>query len=300
MPNGVQSVPMTDILSYEEIAAIATTAAKLGICHIKVTGGEPLVRRGCPELVAMLKAIPGIEKVTLTTNGVLLSAYLEQLQTAGIDGINVSLDTTDPKRYAAITGADRMDEVLASIRKAAQTGIPVKINAVALPELAGEWEGLLSIARQEPVDVRFIELMPIGYGKQMASIGNEALLAQIRQKYPLLAADEKPHGYGPAIYYRIPGFQGSVGFISAIHGKFCDSCNRIRLTAQGYLKTCLCYEDGVDLRAVLRSREYTSAVQKEAALMEAMEEAIEKKPAAHCFDRPEQITEQQDMVRIGG
>jgi cyclic pyranopterin phosphate synthase len=257
------------------------------------------VRRGCCELIAKLKAVPGIEKVTLTTNGVLLSGYLEELQAAGVDGINVSLDTTDSTRYEAITGADRMETVLESIRKAAQTKIPVKINAVALPELSSEWEGLLAIAEKEPVDVRFIELMPIGYGKQTASVSNEQLLAQICRKYPALAPDERRHGYGPAVYYRIPGFAGSVGFISAIHGKFCESCNRVRLTAQGYLKTCLCYDDGVDLRNILRGGNGAD-IRTEEAVARAIAGEITKKPAAHCFDKPEQITEQQNMVRIGG
>ena len=226
--------------------------AGLGVRFLKVTGGEPLVRRDCCQLVAALKAVPGIEKVTLTTNGVLLGQYLEDLQRAGIDAINVSLDTLDAGQYAAITGRDCLDQVKASIRRAVEAGIGVKINAVSLDLGEDNWRELVEIGREHPVDVRFIEMMPIGYGRKFPCVDHRSLLARMKACYPAMEPDGRRHGYGPAVYYRIPGFKGSVGFISAIHGKFCDSCNRVRLTSQGYLKTCLCYEDGVDLRAILR------------------------------------------------
>lgn len=298
MPEGIESVPMSEILTFEEIELIAECAAELGIRHIKVTGGEPLVRRGCCDLIASLKAVPGIEKVTITTNGVLLSKYLENLLAAGVDGINVSLDTIDSARYAAITGSDVAGEVLASIKEASKYPVPVKINAVSLASQTSDWEGLLAIAETYPVDVRFIEMMPIGYGKKFASIGNDGLLHDIRQKHPDLTEDHRVHGPGPAVYYQIPGFMGSVGFISAIHGKFCDSCNRVRLTSKGYLKTCLCYDKGADLREILRAD--SKREEKKEILTKRICQAIWEKPDAHCFEQPDRMTEQQNMVMIGG
>lgn len=298
MPQGIESIPMSEILTFEEIQLIVECAADLGIRHIKVTGGEPLVRRGCCDLIAALKAVPGIEKVTITTNGVLLSQYLEDLLAAGVDGINVSLDTIDPAEYAAITGYDAAEEVIASVKEAAKYPVPVKINAVSMASGVSDWEGLLSIAREYPVDVRFIEMMPIGYGKKFPSISNDKLLRDIRRKYPDMTEDRRVHGFGPAVYYQIPGYRGSVGFISAIHGKFCGDCNRVRLTSKGYLKTCLCYDKGVDLREVLRADGNRKEIRE--MLVKDIRQAILEKPDAHCFEQPDRMTEQQDMVMIGG
>lgn len=161
--------------------------------------------------------------------------------------------------------------------------------------------------------VRFIEMMPVGYGKSFQSTDPKMLLEEIRREYPGLKKDERMHGFGPAVYYRIPGFLGSIGVIRAMHGKFCGECNRVRLTSQGFLKGCLCYEDGVDLRALLRDgaempeqdkhyqwikRENEAEIQRR--LKEAMRRVIWEKPAAHCFERPERMTERRGMSAIGG
>ena len=297
MPHGARTAPKSEILTLEEIRAVARCSAKLGIRSLKVTGGEPLVRRDCCRLVGMLKEIPGIERVTLTTNGALLEPLLDSLQEAGIDGINISLDTVDRRRYEAITGQDCLEQVLEGLYGCLRRGIPVKINAVALDLEEESWRGILELARELPVDVRFIELMPMGMGKQLTSPDPDRILKQAAARYPGIRPDDQFHGPGPAVYYKIPGFQGSLGFINAIHGKFCAGCNRIRLTARGYLKTCLCYEDGVDLRAILRQE---GAEAKEEKLLEAMREAILKKPAAHCFEHPQDMTEKEGMSSIGG
>lgn len=299
MPEGVEWLPMADILTYEEIERICRETVKLGIRHIKVTGGEPLVRKGCPQLIGRLKAIPGIEAVTITTNGILLERYLLELKEAGVDGINVSLDTLDRDKYRELTGFDRLGEVLRGIRAAVEAGLKVKVNAVSLDCGDGEngaygWQTLTELARELPVDVRFIEMMPIGYGKQFETVDHKRLLAQMYEVYPDLKPDKRSHGFGPAVYYHVPGFQGSLGLISAIHGKFCGTCNRVRLTSTGYLKTCLCYEDGVDLRPLLRT------VAEDEALLMVMERAIYGKPSAHCFEEPEKITEAHNMSSIGG
>ncbi len=313
MPDGVKQVPMEEILTLEEYAFIARQAADLGIRKIKITGGEPLVRLGCCQLIHMLKHTPGIEKVTITTNGMLLETYLDDLMDAGIDGINISLDTLDKDLDRALTGRGDLETVLRALKRAVKAcqgrRIPIKLNAVsldlkALAEQLGcpyggpGWAELLDIARQYPVDVRFIEMMPIGFGRQYRSLDHGAMLKELRRLYPDMETDDRIHGNGPAVYYRIPGFLGSVGFISAIHGKFCHSCNRVRLTSRGYVKSCLCYEDGEDLRAVLRG----AGTERERALQvkEAVKRAVLLKPGAHCFEDPRGITEQQSMARIGG
>lgn len=186
----------------------------------------------------------------MTTNGTLVRAILPQLVEAGLDEINISLDTLDAEKFAAITGQNLLPEVLLAIDAALAAGLKVKVNAVSMPDT--DWKCLISLAKDKPVDVRFIELMPIGAGRRSEGRSNEELLEEIRREFPQLQADEKVHGAGPAVYYQIPGYQGSIGLISAMHGKFCGSCNRIRLTSTGFLKTCLCYEDGTDLRKILR------------------------------------------------
>ena len=295
MPDGVQLLPREEILRESELLRIAQAAAALGIRHVKVTGGEPLVRRCCREVIRGLKQIPGIETVTLTTNGILLQERLADLKESGIDGINISLDTTDPDLYRDLTGGGDVAAVTDAIRACADSGIRTKINAVAM---SLENEPLLEFARELPVDVRFIEIMPIGYGKQFKPVDNRKVLQAIRERHPDMVPEESAHGFGPAVYYRIPGYRGAVGFISAIHGKFCGTCNRIRVTSEGYLKACLCYDTGVDLRKILRSP--FPDPEKEKQLREAMREVIFHKPEAHCFENIGEMTEHALMHAIGG
>ena len=171
----------------------------------------------------MIKNIPGTELVTLTTNGLLLGEQLEALLSAGLDAVNISLDTLDIKKYEWITGFDKLAVVLSSIEKAVASGIPVKINAVLQKGMnEEEWLPLTELARKLPLSVRFIEMMPIGYGNMSESISNEELKETIRKHYGNLTEDFRVYGNGPAVYYSIEGFQGNVGFISAMHGKFCN------------------------------------------------------------------------------
>ncbi len=299
MPNGIECVEHKDILSFEEIRQIAVCGARLGITKIRLTGGEPLARKGCPELIRMLKEIPGIEKIAMTTNGTLVRAILPELVEAGLDEINISLDTLDARTFAAITGQDLLPEVLLAIDAALAAGLKVKVNAVSMPDT--DWKRLITLAKDKPVDVRFIELMPIGEGRHSEGRSNEDLLEEIRSEFPQLQANDSVHGAGPAVYYKIPGYQGSIGLISAMHGKFCSSCNRVRLTSTGFLKTCLCYEDGTDLREILRGEcVRQEAVSKNQKLLNAMARTIYGKPAEHCFEQPDQITEAHGMSAIGG
>ena len=296
MPEGVQDVGMKNILTFEEIWEIVKTGVSLGITHIRITGGEPLVRKGCADLILGIRKIPGVETITMTTNGVLLGNYAKQLKEAGVDGVNISLDTLDPEEFCQITGKREFPAVLAGIRAAKDAGLPVKLNAVNRKEL--DPVPLVRYAQNENLPLRFIEMMPVGYGKQYVGRSNEELREMLEKTFgtaeKLVDSEELSRmGSGPAVYYRFSDLKVPVGFISAIHGKFCDTCNRVRLTAEGYLKLCLCYDQGVDLRHVLREGEKEN-------LRTVMEEAIFRKPAAHCFERPSEMTETHEMVKIGG
>lgn len=298
MPEGIRQVEMKEILTYEEIITVCKAAAKTGIRKIKVTGGEPLVRLGCPELIGELKKIPGIGQITMTTNGVLLSRYLPELLKNGLDAVNISLDTLDPILYQKITGRDELPQVLEGIRLAMEGGLRVKINAVLQKGVNEQaWPELAALTKKYPLDVRFIEMMPIGYGKKYETVYNEEILRELTLREPGLRPDERTHGNGPAVYHQIPGALGSVGFISAMHGKFCKDCNRIRLTSMGRLKPCLCFEDSVDLRKILRGAEEEK---KEEQLCRAILQTIRMKPEGHRFETPNDITEQRQMVQIGG
>ncbi|MBR2528851.1 MAG: GTP 3',8-cyclase MoaA [Blautia sp.] len=298
MPEDIDLVPMSQILSMEEFAQAAKAAAALGICHIKLTGGEPLIRKGLDLLIRLLKSTPGIEKVTLTTNGILLREKLESLMEAGLDAVNISLDTTDPEKYRQITGRDGVSEVLAALDQVCKKGLPVKINAVSVRQEKRDIQALVNLAKDRPVDVRFIEMMPIGNGKDFPAMSNPEIFEILKGLYPGLKEDKSQHGFGPASYYTLPGYEGSIGFISAIHGKFCKGCNRVRLTSQGYLKTCLCYENGTDLRRILRSDLPEEEIQRQLIL--AIQDAVEHKPREHCFESAEAVTEAATMNAIGG
>ena len=301
MPDGIENIPMSDILTFEEICRVVEQAASLGIKNIKITGGEPLVRKGCPDLIGMLKKIDGIEQVTLTTNGVLLEEQLPELLAAGLDAVNISLDVMDRQRFVEITGRDEYDRVISSIKAAYDSGLRTKINTVSLARgkngtvLSENFKSLIELTRDMSLDVRFIEMMPIGYGRDFPAVSHDRLLRELKDTYAGLEQDISHHGFGPAHYYRIPGYKGSVGLISAIHGKFCNECNRIRMTSQGYIKSCLCFEDGVDLMSYLRAED-----SNDEELRHAIEKAILGKPSAHCFENPTEISEDKSMVAIGG
>lgn len=296
MPEGVQDVGMKNILTFEEIWEIVRTGVSLGITHIRITGGEPLVRKGCVDLIRGIREIPGVETITMTTNGVLLGNYGKQLKEAGVDGVNISLDTLDPEEFYKITGKRELQEVLAGIRAAKTAGLPVKLNAVNRKEL--DPIPLVRYAQEENLPLRFIEMMPVGYGKKYVGRSNEELretLEAVCGKAECMTNREELSrmGSGPAVYYQFSDMKVPVGFISAIHGKFCDTCNRVRLTAEGYLKLCLCYDEGENLRRVLREGEKEN-------LRTIMEQTIFRKPAAHCFEHPAEMTETHEMVKIGG
>ncbi|MHB9292849.1 GTP 3',8-cyclase [Hollandina sp. SP2] len=298
MPQRIRSLPETAILSYEEILRVCTEAAALGIRCIKITGGEPLLREGVPDLVRGLKNTPGITRVSLTTNGVLLSRHLDALNAAGIDGINISLDSLDGERFRLTTGYNGLDAIIRGIHESVSRAIPVKINAVLMDNGgAPEWRDLADLARVLPLDVRFIEMMPIGYGKAFKGVAHDRILQELQETYAGITQDRASQGAGPAVYYRIPHFKGKIGFISSLSHGFCRTCNRIRLTAEGLLKPCLCYASGIDLKAILRGPD----TPKE-AIGQALRDVVAMKPASHCFTGtvPEGSLEKRAMVAIGG
>ena len=298
MPDDVDKLEREDILTYEEFLRLAALFARCGVDTVRVTGGEPLVRKGVEQLVKGLKAIPGIRKVTMTTNAVLLEQQLPALLEAGLDSVNISLDTLDPALFAKITARDEFAAVQAGIHAALESGIPVKLNCV--PQVGvneGELEALAALAQDKPLQVRFIEMMPIGYGAAMPCISGPELLARFRRHWPELAplpgAACAALGDGPAVYYTMPGWKGDIGFIAAVHGKFCASCNRVRLTSQGFLRPCLASETGCDLRTLLRG----GAADEE--LLQAIRETIWSKPREHHFG-DNSMPATRGMYRIGG
>ena len=294
MPERIPSLPKEEILTFSEILAVCRQAADLGIRKIKITGGEPLVRKGCTELIGELKQLPGIAQVTMTTNGLLLSENLEGLVKAGLDGVNISLDTLDGDKFEQITGFQRLDAVLASIDWALDTELKVKVNTVLQPGVnEDEWESLLLLTKERKLDVRFIEMMPVGRGRGCSGVSNQELFQRIKARYPGVKQDGRIHGNGPAAYVQIPGFAGSVGFISAIHGRFCNSCNRIRMTAAGDIKPCLCYQESLSVRKAVRAGRDDEA-------RDILKRAILMKPAGHCFEQPGDVTELRKMVQIRG
>ncbi|MGM9525477.1 MAG: GTP 3',8-cyclase MoaA [Peptococcaceae bacterium] len=287
-----------DMLSYEEIVRLARCLARLGIRKIKLTGGEPLVRLGCCDLVRQLKAVNGIEQVTITTNGVLLADMAAELVEAGIDGINVSLDTVEAALFETITRRDCFDKVMAGIEtvKALQYA-NLKINCVPIAQF--NRDQIVQLARKAmdyPLAVRFIELMPIGLARDYTAVSKEEIMTLLGDAFGPMTPYAGRLGNGPAEYYSLPGFQGKIGFIGAIHNKFCGQCNRIRITSNGFLKLCLNQKSGAELAPYLRNG------CSDEALTERMREIIWQKPLAHHFYEADQQenTDSREMYQVGG
>jgi cyclic pyranopterin phosphate synthase len=275
-PEGIPFKPHEDILSYEDMAFFVGAVVGLGISKVRITGGEPLVRKGLPDLVGLIRGISGIRDVSLTTNGVVLPRFAEALKAAGLDRVNISVDSLDPARYRALTRGGSLAAALEGVEAALRVGLdPVKINVVMMPELLDELPAFVEITRNKPLHVRFIEWMPVG-GCGPRSAG-EALTKD--QVMAVLQASESkgsgplkpvpsPGGWGPAHYYRFPDHQGTIGFIGSMSDHFCRECNRLRLTADGKLKNCLFSSHEIDVRQAMQSRDREAVV---AAVVESLE-----------------------------
>ena len=255
-----------------DVARIVRAFVSCGITKVRLTGGEPLVRNDIIEIVSRLHAIPQIRKLSLTTNGVLLPEYAQPLADAGLDSVNVSLDSTDEHVYRHMTGANVLHRVLDGIAAAQRAGLsPIRLNAVLLRDVnRGSADDLIALAREMPVDVRFTELMP--FSDAGADASQIVTADEILADHPALApAGEED---GPARYYTAPGFRGRVGFISPISRRFCASCNRMRLLADGRIKPCLGYDTAIDLKPFLNAPGQLEA---------QVRQSILQKPAGHHF-----------------
>jgi cyclic pyranopterin phosphate synthase len=296
-PEGIEWVPHAEVLSFEETLRVCSAAASLGISRVKVTGGEPLVRRGLHGFISALKRTSGISAVSLTTNGLLLGGALGSLIEAGLDAVNISLDTLREPVFRRLTGSDGFREVMRSVEAAlsvsagqAASGrassarpLSVKINCVSIRGVNEEdIVPLALLARDNRVCVRFIELMPLGLGASLCPVPETEVFARLSEALGgLKEAEGNRLGNGPAVYYEAPGFAGKIGFISALTHRFCPSCNRIRLTGTGLLKPCLASAESVDIKKIMRGG--GSGFE----LAEAFREAVRRKPARHDFGADE-------------
>ena len=290
----------SEILTYEEMLNVARAAATIGITKIRVTGGEPLVRKGVVEFCRMLSELEGLKSLALTTNGIYLEEMAEPLFKAGVRRINISLDTLRPKRFEKITGYDWLPRVLAGIRRAEQIGMnPIKINTVVMRGINDdEIEDLAHLTLDKPYHVRFIELMPTdssAYGDyESLYMPVEEIMKKINQ-IDRAQIGPATDSYGPAKLCRLPGATGRVGFIAPISWHFCGSCNRLRLTADGKIKTCLFSQEEIDIKTALR----TGATQKD--IINIFRQAVAEKPSGHHLNAKEhQNACHRAMRAIGG
>ncbi len=301
--DGVCTLPHEDILRIEEIEEIVRVAAKHGIRSVRLTGGEPLVRKGVVGLVESITAMDGIENVSLTTNGVLLPRMADELSRAGLHRVNISLDTLDAQQFREVTRTGRLEDTLAGIDAALAAGFdPVKVNAVTVRRLDQDFLAFAKLSLDRPLHVRFIEYMPLGDSSEGGIgwgaddvISSDELLETINARAvesgmePLRPAGNKPLGWGPARYYEFPGAAGTVGFISPLSRHFCSECNRLRLTADGKIRPCLFSDQEFDVRAAVREG-------GAAGIEKVLFEALGAKPDDH-HDR---VGTERSMNKIGG
>jgi len=300
-PEGVRWRPHEEILRYEEIETVVQAAAELGISKIRLTGGEPLVRMGIVALVRDLARIPGIDDLAMTTNGILLSRYAADLAEAGLQRVNVSLDTLRPERFHSITRLGRLEDVLTGVEAARRAGLePIKINAVVIRGMNDD--EVVDLARKTMEagwNVRFIEPMPVGNGVLADGEWRERVVTkkEIQRRIEAALGELEPAkmsvGNGPARYYRLPGAKGTLGFITPISEHFCYCCNRLRLTADGQLRPCLLSDYEIDLRTPLRQGADVAQIK------ELLLQGISSKPMQHHLDEWER-PENRVMSEIGG
>lgn len=300
MPNEkIEWHDRNDILSFEEILRVVRIATDLGIESFRITGGEPLVRKGVVDLVAMLTELSGVKDLSMSTNGVLFPIYGKALKEAGLHRVNFSMDSLNPKKFRQITKGNWL-AAWKGVETALALGFrEVKINCVAMRQINDdEWIDIAKLTVGLPLHVRFIEYMPIGCVKVFFD-DIFVPISEVRQRIANelslepISDGEKPIGYGPARYFRIPNAKGNVGFIGAVTEIFCDACNRMRLTAGGKIRMCLGRDDEVDLMPILRGGGSDEAI-KEAILW-----AVAHKPKQHGFASRDE-TKARMMAQIGG
>lgn len=297
--NDVEFVPRAEILTFEEIERFARAAARLGITKIRITGGEPLVRKNLPLLVAKLSSIEGIRDIALTTNGLLLAEQAAALHAAGLRRLNVHLDTLDPALFLRITRRDEHHRVMAGIMKALELGFsPIKINAVAVRGLVeDEIVPLARFGREYGLEIRYIEFMPLdaqGLWQQDRVLLASDILAMIERGIGPLDPIPDPDPRAPALEYAFRDGVGRIGFIASVSRPFCLNCNRIRITADGHLRYCLFAHEETDVKRLLRSGA------DETAIMETIRAVVLKKWPGHEINRGGFIPPPRPMYAIGG
>ena len=295
---GVRYLPKKDLLTFEEILRLVNILAPLGISKVRLTGGEPFVRNDLMRLIRSMVEIPGITDLHLTTNGVLTLPYIAELKKLNIASVNLSLDTLDGDRFLAITHRDEFETVLKTLHALIDAHIPVKINAVVMDgKNIEDILPLVDLTRQYPVDVRFIEEMPFnGKGHYQAlDWSHRRIWEYIQTNYPAMQKSQDPD-FSTASNYHIPGHLGNIGIIAAFTRTFCGTCNRIRVTAQGTLKTCL-YDEGVlDIRRLLRETTDNQVIRER--LMIAFQNRFKDGFEAEAMRKTAAVTE--SMSAIGG
>ena len=305
---GIEQRTHDEILSFEEIERMVRVAAKLGIRHVRFTGGEPLVRKGMTGLVRACTQIEGIEDVALTTNGILLPAFADELKDAGLSRVNISLDTLDADTYRTMTRCGNLEDALAGVDAALAVGFdPVKLNTVVIRSMHQDLAAFAALTKDRPLHVRFIEYMPlgsscsaelarwdasevIGLPEMIDTLSTACEAAGLGKPYPLETGDDAiPLGWGPARSWKLPGAQGTIGFITSVSDHFCASCNRLRLTADGKLRLCLFSDQEIDLRETLRhgSNEELEAL---------FRQALAQKPESHQC----RTGTLREIVQVGG
>lgn len=292
--HGVAHQDCKQILRYEDFLKIVAAATKLGIHKVRITGGEPLVRKGVIGFLEKLSAIPGVEEVALTTNGILLADHAQALKNAGVQRLNISLDSLIPETFSEMTRGGSLDAVLTGIRSAESVGMKIKLNMVVMRGI-NEHEVLpfAELSINHPWAVRFIEYMPTiretGWRNRIIS-GND-ILATLRQKHSLQSLSSGSY-CGPAKPYKIKGARGTLGIITPMSDHFCSSCNRIRVTSNGLVKSCLLSDGMVDLKPYLN--------QSENELCNVLQQVIKNKPSRHRLDSEVNTTTPFSMSSIGG
>jgi len=294
---GVKSLSHDDILSYEELELFVRAAVAAGIRRVRLTGGEPLVRKGAVDFVRMLSGIEPRLKVSLTTNGLLLARYASELKEAGLSRVNISLDTLDPDAYTQITRVGRLEDALSGLDAAIDAGLdPVKINVVVLKGLNDDPVPFVDLARERPVSVRFIEYMPYFDDPGKWYVPGDVIKARIGE-VGRIEEVAPPEGWGPASYFKVNGSAGTIGLISPVSCHFCPSCNRLRITADGRMRTCLFDDNGYPIKSEIR------AGAEVVRLREIIEGELERKRAEGGDNKPapgSRLRAGDHMSRIGG
>lgn len=292
---GIDLVSHSDLLTYEEISSIARAAAEMGISNIRISGGEPLVRLGLVNLIRMLSQIEGIDDLSMTTNGTLLESHATELKDAGLKRVNISLDTLKQSKYKEITKFDKLPDVLKGIEAAHKAGLePVKINVVAMRGVNDdELLDFALLSRDEGWHVRFIELMPLVNKEENPDFISLVEICQHLSSLGELEPYYPTVGNGPAKYYRIPGAEGTIGFITPVSEHFCFKCNRLRLTADGKLLPCLLSDEEVDLRPALREGTPPQEIK------DRILQAIALKPEGHRINKGP-VSQTRQMAQMGG